>query len=97
MRISDTRLNWTPGRTLAAPKNVVKIPPLIRRRRHGIDGLPGLAADAALVALKGVRSRPLDAAAVLRRHVWLYGVGGIVIPFPGIKLVDMVLVALGLV
>jgi len=49
------------------------------------------------LALKGVRYRPIGAAAVLRRHVWLYGIGGIIIPFPGIKLVDMILVALGLV
>ena len=49
------------------------------------------------LALKGVRYRPLGAAAVLRRHVWIYGVGGIIIPFPCIKLVDMILVALGLV
>jgi K+-transporting ATPase ATPase B chain len=49
------------------------------------------------LALKGVRYRPIGAAAVLRRHVWIYGIGGIIIPFPGIKLVDMILVALGLV
>ena len=49
------------------------------------------------LALKGVRYRPLGAAAVLRRHVWIYGIGGIIIPFPGIKLVDMILVGLGLV
>jgi K+-transporting ATPase ATPase B chain len=49
------------------------------------------------LALKGVRYRALGAAAVLRRHVWIYGIGGIIIPFPGIKLVDMILVALGLV
>jgi potassium-transporting ATPase ATP-binding subunit len=49
------------------------------------------------LALKGVRYRPLGAAAVLRRNLWIYGVGGILIPFPGIKLVDMILVALGLV
>jgi K+-transporting ATPase ATPase B chain len=49
------------------------------------------------LALKGVRYRPLGAAAVLRRHVWIYGVGGIVVPFPGIKLIDMILVALRLV
>jgi K+-transporting ATPase ATPase B chain len=48
------------------------------------------------LALKGVRYRPLGAAAVLRRHVWLYGIGGIIIPFPGIKLIDMILAALGL-
>ncbi len=45
------------------------------------------------LALKGVRYRPLGAAAVLRRHLWIYGVGGILIPFPGIKLVDMILAA----
>jgi len=49
------------------------------------------------LALKGVRYRPIGAAAVLRRHLWIYGVGGIIIPFPGIKLIDMILVALHLV
>ncbi len=49
------------------------------------------------LALKGVRYRALGAAAVLRRNLWLYGVGGIVIPFPGIKIIDMILVALKLV
>jgi K+-transporting ATPase ATPase B chain len=49
------------------------------------------------LALKGVRYRSIGAAAVLRRHLWIYGVGGILIPFPGIKIVDMILVALGLV
>ncbi len=47
------------------------------------------------LALKGVRYRPLGAGIVLRRHLWIYGVGGIIIPFPGIKLIDMILVALG--
>jgi K+-transporting ATPase ATPase B chain len=49
------------------------------------------------LALKGVRYPAIGAAAVLRRHVWIYGIGGIIIPFPGIKLVDMLLVALGVV
>ncbi|HVG80208.1 MAG TPA: potassium-transporting ATPase subunit KdpB [Patescibacteria group bacterium] len=49
------------------------------------------------LALKGVRYRALGAAAVLRRHVWIYGIGGIIVPFPGIKLIDMILVAIGLV
>jgi len=48
------------------------------------------------LALRGVTYRPLGAAAVLRRHLWMYGVGGIVIPFPGIKIIDMILVVLGL-
>jgi K+-transporting ATPase ATPase B chain len=47
------------------------------------------------LSLKGVRYRPIGAAAVLRRNLWVYGIGGIVIPFPGIKLIDMLLVALG--
>jgi len=47
------------------------------------------------LALKGVRYRPLGAGLVLRRHLWIYGVGGVLIPFPGIKLIDMILVALG--
>jgi K+-transporting ATPase ATPase B chain len=49
------------------------------------------------LALKGVRYRALGAGAVLRRHVWIYGVGGIIAPFPGIKIIDLILVALGLV
>jgi K+-transporting ATPase ATPase B chain len=49
------------------------------------------------LALRGVRYRALGAAAVLRRHVWVYGIGGIIIPFPGIKIIDMILVALKLV
>ena len=49
------------------------------------------------LALKGVRYRALGAAAVLRRNLWVYGVGGIIIPFPGIKIIDMILVALKLV
>ena len=49
------------------------------------------------LALKGVRYRSMGAAAVLRRHLWIYGLGGIIIPFPGIKIVDMILVALKLV
>ena len=49
------------------------------------------------LALKGVRYRAIGAAAVLRRHLWIYGAGGILIPFPGIKIVDMILVALDLV
>ena len=49
------------------------------------------------LALKGVRYRAIGAAAVLRRHLWIYGVGGIIVPFPGIKIIDMILVALRLV
>jgi K+-transporting ATPase ATPase B chain len=47
------------------------------------------------LALRGVRYRPIGASAVLRRFLLIYGVGGIVVPFVGIKLIDLVLVALG--
>jgi K+-transporting ATPase ATPase B chain len=48
------------------------------------------------LALRGVRHRPIGAARVLRQFLWVYGVGGIVAPFIGIKLIDLILVALGL-
>jgi potassium-transporting ATPase ATP-binding subunit len=48
------------------------------------------------LALRGVRYRPLGAAAVLRRNLWVYGFGGIIIPFVGIKLIDLAVAGLGL-
>jgi K+-transporting ATPase ATPase B chain len=47
------------------------------------------------LALKGVKYRPMGAASVLRNNLLVYGLGGMVVPFIGIKLVDMVLVAIG--
>ena len=49
------------------------------------------------LALKGVKYRPVSAVKLLRRHLLIYGVGGLVAPFAGIKLVDLVLVAFRLV
>jgi len=49
------------------------------------------------LALKGVAYRPMGAAAVLRRNLMIYGVGGILVPFVGIKLIDLFLVAAHLV
>lgn len=48
------------------------------------------------LALKGIRYRPLGAAQVLTNNVLIYGVGGIVAPFAGIKLIDLALVAMHL-
>jgi K+-transporting ATPase ATPase B chain len=48
------------------------------------------------LALRGVRFRPIGAAALLRRNLLVYGVGGIVAPFFGIKIIDMLLTAAGL-
>ena len=49
------------------------------------------------LALRGVQYRPMGAGALLRRSLLVYGVGGVVAPFIGIKLVDLVLQAVGLV
>ncbi|MBH3137021.1 potassium-transporting ATPase subunit KdpB [Serratia marcescens] len=46
------------------------------------------------LALKGVSYKPMSAAALLRRNLWLYGVGGLLVPFVGIKLIDLILIAL---
>jgi K+-transporting ATPase ATPase B chain len=46
------------------------------------------------LALRGVKYRPLDAASLLRRNLLIYGIGGILAPFPGIWLIDQLLVAL---
>jgi K+-transporting ATPase ATPase B chain len=48
------------------------------------------------LALRGVKYRPLDAASLLRRNLLVYGVGGIIAPFPGIWLIDQLLAALRL-
>jgi K+-transporting ATPase ATPase B chain len=49
------------------------------------------------LALKGVTYRPLGAAALLRRSLLIYGVGGVIAPFAGIKLIDVVLEMVGMV
>jgi K+-transporting ATPase ATPase B chain len=48
------------------------------------------------LALKGVRYRPIGAAALLRRNVLIYGLGGIIVPFAGIKAIDLAITALDL-
>ena len=48
------------------------------------------------LALKGVTYRPVGASALLRRNLLIYGLGGIIVPFIGIKLVDLVVTALRL-
>jgi K+-transporting ATPase ATPase B chain len=49
------------------------------------------------LALRGVQYRPLGAAALLRRSLLIYGLGGVIVPFVGIKAIDMLLAAVGLV
>ncbi len=49
------------------------------------------------LALKGVSYRPLSASAMLRRNLWIYGLGGLLVPFIGIKAIDLLLTLSGLV
>jgi potassium-transporting ATPase ATP-binding subunit len=49
------------------------------------------------LSLKGVRYRPIGAAALLVRNLWIYGVGGVIIPFIGIKAIDIIVNGLHLV
>jgi potassium-transporting ATPase ATP-binding subunit len=49
------------------------------------------------LALKGVKYRPEGAAAILKRNIWVYGVGGLIIPFIGIKIIDLFITAIKLV
>ena len=48
------------------------------------------------LALRGVKYRPSSAAALLRRNLLIYGIGGLIVPFVGIKLIDIVVAATGL-
>ena len=48
------------------------------------------------LALKGVKYRPASTASVLRRNLAIYGLGGLIVPFIGIKVIDLVLVAMNL-
>lgn len=47
------------------------------------------------LAMRGVRYRPISATSMLVRNIFLYGIGGIIVPFAGIKVIDLVLAALG--
>jgi potassium-transporting ATPase ATP-binding subunit len=49
------------------------------------------------LALQGIKFRPLGAAAILRRNLLIYGLGGVIVPFIGIKLIDLLVTVLHLV
>jgi K+-transporting ATPase ATPase B chain len=46
------------------------------------------------LALRGVRYRPSSAAAMLRRNLLVYGLGGVIVPFIGIKLIDLIIMTI---
>jgi len=47
------------------------------------------------LALRGVRFRPVSASSMLRKNLFIYGLGGVIAPFPGFKIIDMIIHALG--
>ncbi|WP_416318191.1 potassium-transporting ATPase subunit KdpB [Thermoanaerobacterium thermosaccharolyticum] len=49
------------------------------------------------LALKGVKYRPLGAAAIFKRNMLIYGLGGLIVPFIGIKIIDIIITSLGLI
>jgi K+-transporting ATPase ATPase B chain len=48
------------------------------------------------LALRGIQYRAMSAEALLRRNLLIYGLGGIIVPFVGIKLIDMLVTSIGL-
>jgi K+-transporting ATPase ATPase B chain len=48
------------------------------------------------LALRGVQYKAMNADALLRRNLWIYGVGGVIVPFAGIKLIDLIVRAMHL-
>jgi K+-transporting ATPase ATPase B chain len=48
------------------------------------------------LSLRGVTYRPTGAASILRRNLMIYGIGGIIVPFVGIKLIDLIVTSIGL-
>ena len=70
-------------------------PQSITRVRAGHERVPFVPHDRT-AQRKGVAYRPLGAEAILRRNMLIYGVGGLIVPFVGIKLIDLLLTAVGL-
>ncbi len=87
---------------------IATYPPLARLNVMGLHS-PSSAILAAVIfnaliivaliplALRGVQYRPLPASVLLKRNLWVYGAGGIVVPFIGIKIIDLCLTAIGMV
>ena len=70
--------------------------PLLAAGRSGGDArIINLSSQAHLLALRGVKFRAASASEVLRRNLLVYGLGGFIIPFIGIKLIDLVITAMG--
>ena len=79
----------------SAQRDAACTPPTVRSCRAVIFNALIIVALIPL-ALRGVRFRPIPAAALLRYNLLIYGLGGVIAPFIGIKVIDLVLVGLGL-
>ncbi len=49
------------------------------------------------LALRGVQYKPIGASALLARNLFIYGLGGLILPFIGIKIIDLIVTAIGIV
>ena len=83
------------GSDVAKATSSVPTKRLLRRVRSAVIFTGCIIVGLRRRALSGVAYRAIGAAALLRRNLLLYGLGGIVPPFVGIKLIDMALTALG--
>jgi K+-transporting ATPase ATPase B chain len=84
---------WAPARHTLSPLHVLNIMSLGTPRSAVISAIIFNALLIPLLiplALRGVRYRPIGASALLRRNLWIYGLGGIIAPFVGIKLIDLI-------
>jgi potassium-transporting ATPase ATP-binding subunit len=84
---------WSAGKGALSPLHVLNIMSLGTPRSAVISAIIFNAIVIPLlipVSLRGVRYRPIGASALLRRNLWIYGLGGIIAPFIGIKLIDLI-------
>jgi K+-transporting ATPase ATPase B chain len=84
---------WAVGRHAEGPLHVLNIMNLGSARSAVISAIVFNALVIPLlipISLRGVSYRPIGASALLRRNLWIYGLGGLIAPFIGIKLIDLV-------
>jgi K+-transporting ATPase ATPase B chain len=84
---------WATSRQAQGPLHVLNVMSLGDPRSAVISAIVFNAIVIPLlipISLRGVRYRPIGASALLRRNLWIYGAGGLIAPFVGIKLIDLV-------
>jgi potassium-transporting ATPase ATP-binding subunit len=84
---------WSSSRHAEGPLHVLNVMNLGTQRSAVISAIVFNALVIPLlipISLKGVSYRPIGASALLRRNLWIYGLGGLIAPFIGIKLIDLI-------